>query len=263
MGEHIEIEDAFVPDISTIDLRKELATPNPANGEEFLRRKAKTSARLGVWRAGARYRTETLLRFRADHAAAMDAVFSDVSDEFLAKNNLVSVSTVCQSKDEFLTHPDLGGQFSPESVACIKKICAPNPRVLVYASDGLSSTAVEANFEDTYLSIKQGLEVYGIECGTPFFVKYGGVRAMDVITQALNAEVVIVLLGERPGLVTGESMSAYISYKGYPGMPEVHRIVVSNIHRDGTTPVEGGAHIAHIAYEWLQQKVESGMELKL
>ena len=67
--------------------------------------KARTPARLGVWRAGPRYRTKTYLRFRADHAVAMDAVFTDVPEDFLAANGLFQVTTRCTSKDEFLTRP--------------------------------------------------------------------------------------------------------------------------------------------------------------
>lgn len=97
-----------MPDLSKVDLRAELAVPDPANAEEYLNMKARTPARLGVWRAGPRYRTKTYLRFRADHAVAMDAVFTDVPEDFLAANGLFQVTTRCTSKDEFLTRPDLG-----------------------------------------------------------------------------------------------------------------------------------------------------------
>ena len=73
---------------------------------------------------------------------------------------------------------------------------------------------------------------------------------------------IIVLLGERPGLATGESLSAYMTYKGYPGMPEAGRTVVSNIYKGGTNPAEAGAHIASIAKKMLEQKA-SGLDLKL
>jgi len=252
-----------IPDITLENISTVMATPNPANGKAFFEGKKNISARLGVWRTGARYRTDTLLRFRADHAAAMDAVFSDVSEKYLQENNLPSISTVCQSKNEFLTRPDLGCIFSDESIEMIKKMCPQKPKVLVYASDGLSSTAIEANFMDTYLSLKQGLLLEGLDCPPPFFVKYGRVRAMDVISRAVDADVVIVLIGERPGLVTSESMSAYISYRSFPGIKEIYRLVISNIHCSGTKAVEAGAHIAHIAKCWLEQKKESGNDLKL
>lgn len=257
-----EAEGGEVPDLSKVDLKAELAVPDPANGEEYLNLKARTPARLGVWRAGPRYRTKTYLRFRADHAVAMDAVFTDVPEAFLEANGLFQVTTRCGSKDEFLTRPDLGRQFDAETVALLKSKCKSGPQVQVYVSDGLSSTAVEANIPDLLPALMQGLKSQHIEAGTPFYVKYGRVGAMDEVAQALGAQVTVVLLGERPGLATGESLSAYMTYQGYPGMPEAGRTVVSNIYKGGTNPAEAGAHIASIAKAMLEQKA-SGLDLKL
>ena len=95
-----------VEDITKIDLREVIDVVNPKNREELLKYKRKTPARVGIGRAGTRYTTSTMLRFRADHASAQDAVFTDVSDEVLAKNNLFTVQTRCNSKDEYITRPD-------------------------------------------------------------------------------------------------------------------------------------------------------------
>lgn len=255
-------EDEGLPDITAVDLKKQVLVPNPQNLEGLLKIKEATPARLGVWRAGPRYKTETLLRFRADHAAAMDAVFTDVSEEFISRNNLLALNTMCASKDEYLTRPDLGRKFDDESTALIKEKCMKNPQVQVYVSDGLSSTAIEANAEDTLQAIIQGLKGYGIKVGTPFFVKYGRVGAMDAVSEATGADVTCVLIGERPGLVTAESMSAYIAYKATVNMPEARRTVVSNIHKGGTPAVEAGAHIADIIKMMLEKKA-SGIDLKL
>lgn len=255
-------DDAAVPDITEIDLKNQVLVPNPENLEGLLRMKQTTPARIGVWRAGPRYLTETLLRFRADHAVAMDAVFTDVSEEFLEEMNLFSIKTQCSSKDEYLTRPDLGRKFDEEAIETVKKNCVKKPQVQIYASDGLSSTAIEANVKDILPAIVQGLEGYGIQVGTPFFVKYGRVPAMDVISEVTEAEVTCVLIGERPGLATGESMSAYIAYKATVNMPEARRTVVSNIHKGGTPAVEAGAHIAHIIKQMLDKKA-SGLDLKL
>ena len=256
------IDDNELSDITMVDMRKQLLVPNPENREDYLQMKAKTSARVGVWRAGPRYKTETLLRFRADHAVAMDAVFTDVSEEIIAEMNLFTVKTKCKDKDEYLTRPDLGRKFDDEEVAVMKEKCKMNPQVQVIVADGLSSTAIEANIRDILPVIFQGLEGYGIKAGTPFFIKYGRVPSMDVVSEVTGADITCLLVGERPGLATGESMSAYIAYKGTVGMPEARRTVVSNIHQGGTAAVEAGAHIAHILKEMLDQK-KSGLELQL
>jgi ethanolamine ammonia-lyase small subunit len=203
-----------------------------------------------------------MLRLRADHAAAIDAVFSDVDENVLRDCGLFSVSTLCSSRDEHLTRPDLGRKFSSDTVALLKSKCKMNPVVQIYSSDGLSSTAVSVNLREILPSIQQGLKAYGIECGTPFFVKYGRVGAMDQITEALGAAVTVVLIGERPGLATAESMSAYMTYHGKVGMPEANRNAISNIHGGGTPPAEAGAHIAYVISEILRQKT-SGLKLKI
>jgi ethanolamine ammonia-lyase small subunit len=256
------VSDGSVPDLSAIDFKKINDTPNPANPDEFLRIKAKTSARLGVWRAGPRLRTNTYLRFRADHAAAMDAVFVDVPQDLIESLGLFSVQTQCDSKDSFLTRPDLGCKLSDEAIATLKQKCKMNPQVQLYLSDGLSSSAIVANAKDILPAIMQGLKMQNIDAGTPFFLKYGRVGAMDAVTETLGATVTVVLLGERPGLASGESMSAYLGYKCYVGMPEAKRTVVSNIHRSGTNPAEAGATIAELCGRMLREKV-SGLDLKI
>ncbi len=251
-----------IPDITEVDIKKQLLVPSAENEERYLTLKETTPARVGIWRAGPRYKTETLLRFRADHGVAQDAVFNYVSDEFLDEMNLFSVTTMCEDKDEYLTRPDLGRRFNEEVIKEIKEKCQIRPKVQVYVSDGLSSTAIETNAKDTYFAIKQGLKGYGISMGTPFFVKHGRVPAMDAIAEALEAEVTVVLIGERPGLATGESMSCYMAYNAKVGMPESNRTVVSNIHKGGTPAVEAGAHIADVIKKILEQKA-SGLDLKL
>ena len=236
-----EVEDGCIPDITEIDIRKQYLVKNPENGEEYAELKMNAPCRLGIGKAGARYNTLPQLEFRAAHSAAQDAVFNDVDAEFVEKMGLWTVQTQCDSKDTYLTRPDLGRKLSPEAVETIKAKCKKNPTVQIYVADGLSSAAVAANIGDLLPAILQGLESYKIDVGTPFFVKYGRVGVMDEISELTGATVTCTLIGERPGLITAESMSAYIAYKATVGMPEARRTVVSNIHRAGTIPAEAGA----------------------
>lgn len=257
-----DVIDGDMNDITETDLRKQVLVPEPENLQGLLKMKESTPARIGVWRAGPRYKTETMLRFRADHAAAQDAVFTDVSEALISKMNLFAVKTKCTDKDHYLTRPDLGRILDDEAVEALKSKCTKAPQVQIYVSDGLSSTAIEANAADILPVIIQGLKNYGITVGTPFFLKYGRVPAMDHVSEVLGAEVTCVLIGERPGLVTAESMSAYIAYRAKVGMPEARRNVVSNIHRGGTPAVEAGAHIADLIKLMLDKKA-SGLDLKI
>ena len=256
------VAESDLVDITKIDFREVIDVKNPANEAELLKYKRKTPARVGIGRAGCRYRTNTMLRFRADHASAVDAVYTDVSEDFLKANNLFTVKTRCNSKDEYITRPDLGRRLDEESVAILKEKVKKSPKVQVFVADGLSSTAIEKNIEDTLPALLNGLKSYGIETGTPFFLKYGRVGAADEVSEIVDAEVTCVLIGERPGLATAESMSAYITYRGYIGIAEAKRTVVSNIYKNGTPAAEAGAHIAHIIKKILEAKA-SGQDLKL
>ena len=250
----------FVPDVTALDLRKLYLVQEPEAEQKYRRMKEKTPARLGSGRAGARYKTLTMLRFRADHAAAQDAVFSQVSEDFAAKNGMIEVQTKCHDKDEYLTRPDHGRCFDEENQKKIRTAIPGTPRVQIVIGDGLSSAAVMANAIDCYEAIREGLQLRGIDPGTPIFVRYCRVGAGDAIGDVTGCELVCMLVGERPGLVTDKSMSAYITYQPRTGVSESSRTVVSNIHAQGTPAVEAGAHIAGLIETILQKKV-SGVGL--
>lgn len=250
----------FVPDITALDLRKLYLTERAADKERYARLKAKTPARLGCGKAGARYKTLTMLRFRADHAAAQDAVFSEVDTDFAKKYDLLPTKTRCDSKDEYLTRPDLGRSFDEHNAKAIKGVIDRPPTVQIVIGDGLSSAACQANAMDCVLALKDGLKARGISTGKDIFVRYCRVGAGDAIGDITGCEVVCVLVGERPGLVTDKSMSIYITYKPHTGVSESCRTVISNIHAQGTPAVEAGAYAAELIETILQRKV-SGVGL--
>jgi ethanolamine ammonia-lyase small subunit len=197
---------------------------------------------------------------RADHAAAQDSVFSLVDEGFVERQGYVRVQTLCKDKDQYLTRPDLGRRFGQEAQEVIRRTFGDRPKVALVVGDGLSSAAIEANAADCMAAIQQGLSAYHIEPGPVLFVQYCRVGASDHIGELTGAEVVCMLVGERPGLVTAESMSAYLTYGARIGVPESKRTVVSNIHRQGTTAVEAGAHVAGLIQRMLEQKA-SGIDL--
>ena len=252
----------FVPDVTALDLRQLYLVENAADPEKYKKMKMKTPARLGSGRAGPRYKTLTMLRFRADHAAAQDAVFSQVPEDYAQKNGLIPVQTCCKDKDEYLTRPDHGRCFDEENQAIIRKYIKGSPRVQIVVGDGLSSAAIQTNAMDCLEAIKDGLKVRGIDVGQSIFVRYCRVGAGDAVGDVTGCELVCVLVGERPGLVTDKSMSAYITYKPHTGVSESSRTVVSNIHAQGTPAVEAGAYVAELIDTILKKKV-SGVGLHL
>ena len=260
-NEHFKDGD-FVPDVTKLNLRELYLVDNPVDGEKFRKMKMKTPARLGSGRAGPRYKTLTMLRFRADHAAAQDAVWSELEADFAKEHDMLPTKTKCNDKEEYLTRPDLGRCFDEHNAKAIKGVIDTPPRVQIVVGDGLSSAAIAANALDCLAAIKDGLKARGIQTGKDIFVKYCRVGAGDAVGDITGCELVCVLVGERPGLVTDKSMSAYITYKPYTGVSESSRTVVSNIHAQGTPAVEAGAYIAELIDTILKKKV-SGVGLHL
>jgi ethanolamine ammonia-lyase small subunit len=248
--------DTEQPDAAEVKEKQRVQDP------ELLRRmQHSTSARIGVGRAGPRLKTSTLLKLRADHAAARDAVSRDVSPELLDKLGLLQVQSRCSSRQEYITRPDLGRRLSAEAAKTLAAQDEKGRDVQVIISDGLSSRAVEANAENLSLVLAEGLKAKNITQGKPFFVRFGRVAIEDEAAEILGARLVCILIGERPGLATAESLSAYLCYNARIGQPESCRTVVSNIHAKGIPAAEAGAYLADLIEQILQQKT-SGVNFK-
>jgi len=221
-----------------------------------------TPARIGVGRAGTRPTTKAMLQLRLDHAAAVDAVYGEVSPSLLEEMGFFSVASEADGKETYLRRPDLGRRLTVEAKAALRERCAEQPEVQIVVSDGLSADAIEANVRDVYPALLDSLRVQGLTWGTTFFVKNGRVAVMDQIGDILQPQVMVLLIGERPGLVSARSMSAYMCYRPRIGMLEADRNVISNIHAAGTPPLEAGAHIGTVLKAMLEQKT-SGTRLIL
>ena len=258
VGKVSDSED--MDDLSTLDLRKLYEVPDPHKPTEFMELKSKTPARLGVGRAGPRYPTKSMLRFRGDHATARDSVFKILGEEYAKAHGYIPLKTCCKDKDEYLTRPDLGRIFDENTQRLLSQTWK-SPRVMIVIGDGLSSVAIEENGADCAAAICQGLRNNGITVDKIPYIQYCRVGASDHIGDLTGCELLCMLVGERPGLVTAESMSAYITYRPYRGIPEAKRTVISNIHRQGIPAVEAGAHIASLLMKMLEQKA-SGLDLK-
>ncbi|MCC5465350.1 ethanolamine ammonia-lyase subunit EutC [Pelosinus baikalensis] len=252
----------MIKDISVVDYYERVTIDNPRDTESCIRLKKTTNARLCLGRAGDRCKTETLLKFRADHGVAMDAVWSEVDETIVDQLGFFKVQTLVEDKEQYIKRPDLGRVFSQETLDGIKGNCIESPDVQIIATDGLSACAINANLADIYPILIDGLTAKGYTIGTPIFVKYGRVATMDQISEAIQAKVTILLVGERPGLATDESMSSYMAYESSTLKPESQRTVISNIHRKGVPPVEAGAQLVNLVEVLIREK-KSGVELKI
>jgi len=256
------MKEEFVPDVSLPEVKDKVLIDNPKSLELVKRLKKTTNARLGVGRAGDRFKTETLLKFRADHAIAQDAVWTEIDESLVDEMGFYKVQTMVNNKEEYVRRPDLGRIFSEETTESIKRDCIHDPDVQIIVADGLSGFAINANLKDMYAIMMDGFREKKYKVGTPIFVRYSRVATMDRISEALGAKVTIQLIGERPGLATGESMSVYMAYESSPKKPESQRTVVSNIYSNGIPPIEAGAQVVHLT-EILMREKKSGVELKI
>lgn len=220
-----------------------------------------TAARVCQGRAGPRPRTTSLLRFIADHSRSKDTVVKEVSAEWLSTHDMWEVQSRASDKSEYLTRPDLGRLLSDEGKKTVLERCKKSPQVQVVISDGLSTDAVTNNYDEILPPLLKGLASAGFDVGTPFFLRYGRVKAQDQIGEMLQAEANLLLIGERPGLGQSESLSCYCVYKPTAKTVESDRMVISNIHEAGTPPVEAAAVIVDLTRKMLEQKA-SGLNLK-
>jgi len=222
-----------------------------------------TTARIGVGRAGPRYNTASLLLFQGDHAVTQDALYRDVDQKLLDEFNLFTVQTkVTGGKQEYLLRPDLGRLLNDDAKRVLNEKCQKNVNIQLCVGDGLSAAAIEANLRQIFPVIKQGVQTAGLTFGTPFFIKYARVGVMNDVGELIKPDVVILLIGERPGLGRAESMSAYMGYKPKYGDTDADRDVVCNIFENGgTNPLEGGAFVVQIAQK-MRKHQASGVKLK-
>ncbi len=237
---------------------------NPKDADGLRALMASTTARIGVGRAGPRYSTAELLLFQGDHAVTQDALYRDVDQKLLDEFNLFTVQTkVTGGKQEYLLRPDLGRLLNDDAKRLINEKCQKNINIQLVVGDGLSAAAVEANLRQIFPVIKQGAQTANLTFGTPFFIKYARVGVMNDVGELIKPDVVILLIGERPGLGRAESMSAYMGYKPKYGDTDADRDVVCNIFENGgTNPLEGGAFVVQIAQK-MRKNQASGVKLKM
>jgi ethanolamine ammonia-lyase small subunit len=214
---------------------------------------ARTPARLFAGRAGPGYRTATWLKLREDHAAARDAVHADpdlvraFGPDRAAGYGLFRVQTRARSKAEFLLRPDLGRRLDDESRARVAAECPAGADVQVVLGDGLSASAVAAEAPGLVDRLRDEAAQRGWRFGRPFVIRHCRVGVMNDVGELLAPAVVVLLIGERPGLATAESLSAYLAYRPRPGHTDADRNLVSNIHPRGVPAAEAARRIADLA----------------
>jgi ethanolamine ammonia-lyase small subunit len=219
--------------------------------------RARTPARLLAGRAGAAYRTATQLDLREAHAAARDAVRAELETdqvfgaEFAQAWKLLEVRTQATTKDEYLLRPDLGRHFDHASAAEIKRHCAPGREIQIAIGDGLSVPAVAAQVPALLPLLYAGAEARNWSVGPTLVIHHCRVGILNEIGELLNPRVALLLIGERPGLATAESLSAYMAYRPRNGHTDADRNLISNIHARGLDPESAANRILNLATQMM------------
>ena len=242
-----------------IALHPAVAPGDPALLEQL---KAATPAKVGVGRTGLRFRTQTAMQFQADFAVAQAAVESQVPASWAEQQGMIPLVTRVQDHEQFLLRPDLGRRLDEQSLELVRARAAPQPDVQIVVGDGLSANAVMLNAPGTLESLTAHLTRRGLTVGTLFFVRFCRAKIVDVVGQATGAKVGIILVGERPGLGTGDGMSAYLVWDPHHDRTDAEKQCISNIHRRGLLPDEAGLHAANVIEAILTQQT-AGVNLDL
>lgn len=180
--------------------------------------RARTPARVLVGRADAAYRTATQLDLRQAHAAARDAVRAELDLEkfgadFVKHWGLFEISTEASSKDEYLLRPNLGRTFREVARSELLRRCPPRNDLQIAIGDGLSVTAVFAQVPKLLPALCDGAKARGWKLGQVFVIRHCRVGILNEIGELLLPAVAVLLIGQRPGLATAESLSAYMGYR--------------------------------------------------
>lgn len=229
--------------------------------------RACTPARLLQGRAGSSYRTNTQMELRAAHAEARDAVRTELSldahlgAEFVQRWQLFEVSTQVHSKDEYLHRPDLGRQFSEASRTELLQHCSPQADLQIAIGDGLSVIAIAAQVPALLPLLREAAEKRGWKLGRAFVIRHCRVGILNEIGEFLNPQVVVLLIGERPGLATAASLSAYMAYRPRIGHTDANRNLISNIHERGVSSRDAASRIINLAANMMRSRL-SGCGLR-
>jgi ethanolamine ammonia-lyase small subunit len=237
-------------------------SPRPEKSRFAAEAARHTTALLGIGHVGTRYATDVALQFQAELAVAHAAVAAELPAGWAEANGFVSVATRVTSHREFLLRPDLGRRLSDTSLAVVRSQCIRGADVQLIVADGLSAVACTQTGKQLHDAVARACSARGLIVGTPLAAQFARVWLEDEIGQETAAKVAMILLGERPGLGTGDGLSAYVVHDPRLGKTDGDRNMISNIHARGTPPDEAAARLAALAAAMIEQRT-SGVTLDL
>jgi ethanolamine ammonia-lyase small subunit len=237
-------------------------TPNPWH---TLRRH--TPARIGLGRAGISQPTAAHLAFQLAHAQARDAVHRELDHVALAASlngaglETLDLHSAAADRAAYLQRPDLGRQLDDRSMAVLSaRDRAPQPDLALVVADGLSALAIERHAL-AFIEALRPLLADGWRWAPIAIVRQARVAIGDPIGQALGAKLVVVLIGERPGLSSPDSMGVYVTWAPRAGRVDAERNCISNVRPEGLAPQAAARRLAWLLNEARARQV-TGVALK-
>jgi ethanolamine ammonia-lyase small subunit len=226
-----------------------------------------TPARVALGRTGASLTTEEVLRFQLAHAEARDAVHVPLDGEALAAAitalgcHAVRVETPATRRDVYLRRPDLGRRLEAVSAERLDKLRCGGCDIAIVIADGLSSRAVTGNAVSLLSRLIANFADAGLALAPVVIAEGARVALGDEIAERLGARLVIVLIGERPGLSSPDSLGAYLTYAPRRGVTDAERNCVSNIRAGGLDVESAASKLAWLATKALVARM-TGVQLK-
>ena len=216
-----------------------------------------TSARIALGRAGHSLPTRKWLEFQLAHAKARDAVHRSLDLARFHSLNPVILRSAAPDRIAYLRHPDLGRRLAPDSAGLLAT--GGSDGVIVVA-DGLSAAAVEQSAIPVIEAIKSELPDWSF--AQTYVVEQGRVAIADEIGERLGASISAILIGERPGLTSPESMGIYLTWGPHVGRTDAERNCVSNIHAGGLN-WDSAARRAALLMKTARERQVTGVGVRL
>jgi ethanolamine ammonia-lyase small subunit len=249
-----------MPVVPSPPARVYVARREPLRGDGAAARH--TTALLGIGHVGTRYATDVVLQFQAELAVAHEAVAAELPDGWPEDHGFLALSSRVASHREFLLRPDLGRRLAPDSLQRLRDHAERGKDVQIVLADGLSASACMDSGPALYEELAGACGRRGLSVGSPVCARFARVWLEDEIGQEVGAKVAVILLGERPGLGTGDGLSAYLVHEPRIGKTDGDRNMMSNIHARGTPPAQAAERLAALAHAMIEQG-RSGVSLDL
>jgi ethanolamine ammonia-lyase small subunit len=226
-----------------------------------------TAARIRIGRTGASIPVKQSLAFKLAHAHARDAVYSELDINKLTADlkqfdlPVLQLHSKAAYREQYLQRPDLGRQLNEESIDQLNNHSVNGIDIVIVIADGLSAAAVNSNAVSLLKILVPQLQSAGLKLAPVCLVKQGRVAIADDIGTQLKARLSLILIGERPGLSSADSMGAYLTFDPRPGLTDESRNCISNIRPQGLTFKPAAKKIFYLVQEAFKRKL-SGVALK-